>query len=147
MQLLIPGWKPTDAPVFDPERKLDFSKKNGRLNWLLKTRPDIKFPVYRVLRKNMAPNENDMNATLTIFRFLIKNPESDLVLGRDPEGPLYGYIDLSHADCEKSRSTEAFIFFYRGPPIFWQSKKQSIVAPISSIAESIAWDATTKQAM
>ncbi|KAI9036660.1 uncharacterized protein KD926_001614 [Aspergillus affinis] len=114
---MFPGWKPSDSSALNDEMKSDFCKRGGRLIWLLKTRPDIQFPVYRIFRRNKDPNEADMNAALHIFRYLVNTPDRGLVLGRDPEGPLYGYVDSSHTDCEGSRSTEAFIFFYRGSPI------------------------------
>ncbi|KAI9036659.1 uncharacterized protein KD926_001613 [Aspergillus affinis] len=141
-------WKHTeDLPLSESDKADEYPRRTGRLNWLTRTRPDIQFATSYLLRRNTKANKADFAASSHLYRYLKRFPDRGLNLGKIPAESLYGYVDSSHADQEGARSTESFIFFYKGSPISWQSKRQSIVAPSSTIAEFLAMDAATKEAI
>ncbi|KAI9041421.1 Ty1/Copia family ribonuclease HI [Aspergillus affinis] len=107
----------------------------------------MQYATSTLLRRNTKANKADMATALHTLGYLLQNSRYGLILGKDPDGHLYGYVDSSHADQEGAKSTESFIFFYKGSPISWRSKAQSIVAPRSSLAEFIAWASAVKEAL
>jgi hypothetical protein len=60
---------------------------------------------------------------------------------------LVGYVDASYQDCEDGKSTEAYIFFYAGSPISWNSRKEEIVARSSTSAEYVTLDGAVREAI
>jgi hypothetical protein len=138
--------KGDDKP--DEERVEIYRKWMGKINWLsIRTRPDITFATARLQRYAANPLEEHLNAAKRIFRYLKSHDSYGIVLGQDPTQNLCGYVDASHADCEGGKSTEAYVFLLAGAPISWASKKQSLVAPSSTIAEYCALDRVTKEAI
>ena len=60
---------------------------------------------------------------------------------------LVGYVDASHTDYTNGYSTEGFVYFFDGTPISWMSRRQSIIAPSSSLAEYIGFDMVVKEGL
>lgn len=66
----------------------------------------------------------------------------------DMEFDLTGYADAGYGSAkDKRKSTNGWLFCLGGEPIFWSSKRQSVVALSSCEAEYIALDEADKEAI
>ncbi|KAG0157157.1 hypothetical protein PDIDSM_4342 [Penicillium digitatum] len=74
-------------------------------------------------------------------------PDVGITLGRTPELRFYAHVDASHADWEDSKSTEGSIWYFAGSPVIWTTKKQTITANSTTVAEWCALDQPTRDAM
>ena len=142
-----------------------YRKAIGELIWLLTTcRPDLSQAVIKCSQASAAPTNIHYNAVKSIFRYLaatmnagiyywrphprmdlpddalphIYNSSHDLLIhGRPHEDPinLYGYMDLSWADCPlMRRSTGGVCIRLAGGPIGWKGRLLTTVA-LSSTEE------------
>jgi hypothetical protein len=60
---------------------------------------------------------------------------------------IYGYYDASHADCpDTMRSTMAYVFFFAGCPISWQSKLHTFVTTSTNHSEYCAASKAAREA-
>ncbi|KAJ5563333.1 hypothetical protein N7535_008497 [Penicillium sp. DV-2018c] len=109
-------------------------------------RPDIALAVNNLQRRASAPRQEDVEALKQLIRYVKGTMNQGIPLGRIREG-LIGYVDASYQDCEDGKSTEAFIFFYAGAPVSWNSRKEEIVARSSTSAEYVAFDGAVREAM
>lgn len=90
----------------------------GKLNWISrKTRPDINYTVFRVLRRNSSPTIEDLKAVKNAMRFLRGSTDWGIILGAKKHHGLEAYIDASFQDHEDGKSTKAYIIIYAGAPI------------------------------
>lgn len=140
--------KDKDKEGIGNEAKEDYLHLLGQLNWLsIKTRPDITFAVSRLQRKTSNPTQQDQRAVKDLLRYLNQN-QYYIRLGKDPKQaqPIV-YCDAAHQDHPDGKSTEAYIIMFGGAPIAWSSKKQTLVAPSSTMAEFLALDQATKEAL
>ena len=67
-----------------------------------------------------------------------------LVLGCSDQ-KLEGFMDAMHTDNIDGKSTSGYVFLFGGLLILWSCKKQSLVAPSSTIAEYLAYDPAIKE--
>ncbi len=141
-------------PTTDPRHKL-YGVVVGKLNWLaIMTRFDLAFTVSVMSRFLREPTEKAWKACTRATRYLLGtrmhgitySHAVDTGIAPDPfpyelaqtTGSVC-YTDSSYGDdpiC--TRSTGAFMLTWRGCPINWQSKLQTVVAQSSMEAELIA---------
>ncbi|KAI2946038.1 hypothetical protein CBS147343_9645 [Aspergillus niger] len=120
----------------------------GRLNWLTtKTRPDIRHATFRLQRRMNTPTTADAKALKIVYRYLKRSIPYGITLATDHTKGIEVFVDAAHADHEDGKSTEGYVIFYAGGPISWSSRKQSLVAPSSTVAEYCAFDSAAKEAL
>jgi hypothetical protein len=125
----------------------DYTCILGRLNWLVtKTRVDIAHAVFQLQRHMKEPLKYDVKAVKTLLRYL-KRRRHALKLASDHSVGMEVYVDAAHQDHADGKSTEAYVVLYAGCPVSWSSKKETIVAPSTTVAELIAFDRTVKEAL
>jgi hypothetical protein len=126
----------------------EFQTYTGELGWLsLKTRPDITFAVRRLRQAQSKPTKKDWKAVKGVMRYLKGQPDYGVMLWRDHKKGLEIYVDAAHQDHPGAKSTESFIAMYAVAPISWSSRKQSLVAPSSTVPEYCAYDYAIKEGM
>ena len=136
-----------EAERNDDAEPISYNMLMGQLNWLVvKSRPDIQYPVFRLQRYMHQPLQYDVKAAKRILRYL-RGSAYNLVLGCKPEKAESIFVDAAFQDHETGHSTTGFIIFYAGAPISWSSKKQTIITPSSTIAELVAFDEAVKEAL
>ncbi|EKV14536.1 hypothetical protein PDIG_32500 [Penicillium digitatum PHI26] len=113
----------------------------------VKTRPDIRFAVTRLQHRLANPTFEDLHAMQHVVKYLRHMPDVGITLGRTPELRFYAHVDASHADWEDSKSTEGSIWYFAGSPVIWTTKKQTITANSTTVAEWCALDQPTRDAM
>ncbi|KAJ5159348.1 uncharacterized protein N7500_008999 [Penicillium coprophilum] len=120
----------------------------GMLNWLaVKTRPDIRFAVTRLQHRLAKPTLYDIQALHHVIKYLRQYPDLGIVLAKSDELQFSAYSDASHADWQDSKSTEGVIWFFAGSPVMWFTKKQTITANSTTVAEWCALDQPSRDAM
>jgi hypothetical protein len=156
----VSGWKDTPLPaawretpadatnVLDDEAFDQYQSIVGMLNWLaVKTRPDIRFAVTRLQHRLAKPTFSDYKAMLHVVKYLRSHPDLAIVLGRTDELRFHAHTDASHADWEDSKSTEGSVWYLAGSPVMWATKKQTIIANSTTVAEWCALDQPCRDAM
>jgi hypothetical protein len=114
------------------------------------TRPDISFSVSKLSKYMHNPGNKHIEALKRLLRFL-KGSESRCLCYDFSNGPhtlgVYGYFDASHADdVDTRKSTMAYIFFYFGCPISWNSKLHTYVTTSTNHSEYVASAKAAKEA-
>jgi hypothetical protein len=156
----VTGWKDTPLPaawretpadatnILDDDAFDQYQSIVGMLNWLaVKTRPDIRFAVTRLQHRLAKPTFADYNAMQHVVKYLRRRPDIGIVLGRTDELRFYAHTDASHTDWEDSKSTEGCIWYFAGSPIMWSTRKQTITANSTTVAEWCALDQPCRDAM
>lgn len=154
------GWKDTPLPAAwretpaDATNALDddafdqYQSIVGMLNWLaVKTRPDIRFAVTRLQHRLANPTLSDYKAMQHVVKYLRRKPDIGIILGRTGELRFYAHTDASHTDWEDSKSTEGNVWYLAGSPVMWSTKKQTITANSTTVAEWCALDQPSRDAM
>jgi len=91
------------------------------------------------------PTRTHWHAVLRIFAYIRGTLDFGIRLGSS-DNPLTGWFDASYADDVVDRhSTCGYIFLYKGGPVSWRSKKQSMVALSSTEAEYVAATEAAKE--
>ena len=124
-----------DIPPFDTKK---YQSAIGSLLYLaLGTRPDIAFTVNRLAQFASHPNVDHWQAITKLIGYVLGTADFGITLGEPlvSDDNLSGYFDASYGDNADGHSTCGYIFFYRGHPISWRSKKQQMVC-LSSSAKS-----------
>ncbi|KAG0156278.1 hypothetical protein PDIDSM_3455 [Penicillium digitatum] len=145
------GWKDTPLPtawrespanasnVLDDDSFDQYQSVVGMLNWLaVKTRPDIRFAVTRLQHRLANPTFEDLHAMQHVVKYLRHMPDVGITLGRTQELRFYAH---------DSKSTEGSIWYFAGSPVIWTTKKQTITANSTTVAEWCALDQPTRDAM
>jgi len=113
------------------------------------THPDIAFAVAALSRYLLKPYKTHMTAAKRVLRYLKSTADAKLVfpgLGGSLEG-LVGYTDSDWAgDRHDWKSQGGYIFKMAGTPISWKSKKQTVVARLTTEAEYLACSEATREA-
>ncbi|KAF7125338.1 hypothetical protein CNMCM5793_001516 [Aspergillus hiratsukae] len=107
---------------------------------------DIGYPTRPLQSESSKPDDHNATTVKASFRYVRRNAYR-IELGREPSEGLVGYVDSSFQDHIDGRFSEAYIFFFAGSPISWHSKKQTLIASSSTIAEYCAYDAAFKDAI
>jgi hypothetical protein len=156
----VSGWKDTPLPaalretpadatnVLDDDTYDQYQSVVDMLNWLaIKTRPDIRFAVTRLQHRLAKPTFSDYDAMLHVVKYLRSHPDLAIVLGRTDELRFHAHTDASHADWDDSKSTEGSVWYLAGSPVMWSTKKQTITANSTTVAEWCALDQPCRDAM
>ncbi|XP_014517256.1 uncharacterized protein LOC106774731 [Vigna radiata var. radiata] len=117
-------------PVDDPAA---FRRLIGRLIYLTNTRPDITYAVHRLSQHVASPTKLHHQAAFRIMCYIKQTPGQGIFLKAINTLTLKAYSDSDWAGCPDShKSTTGYIVYLGDSPIFWKSKKQSIVSHSSS---------------
>ena len=96
------------------------------------------------------PGPKHVQALKRALRYLKKTTDKGLVYDFSkypPRKGIYGYYDASYADdVDTRRSTLAYVFFYEGCPISWNSKLHSYVTTSTNHSEYCAAAKAAKEA-
>ena len=114
---------------------------------MVETRIDIAFATFMVSRFTKNPSSEHFNAIDQILRYLAVSPERGITFGREKELKLIGYSDSDWAGYHADRNpTSRFIFMLNGGPISYTSKKQTVIALLSTEAKYIAFSLAAREA-
>nr|GEX85175.1 uncharacterized mitochondrial protein AtMg00810-like [Tanacetum cinerariifolium] len=111
----------------------------GSLMYLTSSRPEIMFAVCACARFQVTPKASHLHAVKRIFRYLMGKPHLGLWYPKDSPFNLVAYSDSDYAGASLDRkSTTGGCQFLGYRLIFWQCKKQTIVATSSIEVEYVA---------
>ncbi len=111
------------------------------------TRPDIAFAVHQAARFSHSPRASHSLAVKRILRYLQRTKDKGFCLRPNKTHRVDCYVDADfagnfaaenpgHPDSVKSRT--GYIILYRGSPLLWVSKMQSLIALSTMEAEYVA---------
>jgi len=113
------------------------------------TRPNIAFAVATLSRYLLKPYKTYMMAANLVLRYLKSTADVKLIFsgpGGSSEG-LVGYTDWDwEGDRYDWKSQGGYLFKMAGAPISWKSKKQTVVARLTTKAEYLACSEATREA-
>lgn len=125
-----------------------YQKVIGILNQLaIKTRLDIRFAVTRLQYKLALPTFHDLEAIRHVVKYLRSNGERGLIFRKTDNLQFSAYTDASHADWPDSKSTEGVVWFFTGSPVIQSTKKQTVTANSTTVAEWYALDQPSRDAI
>ncbi|GJX64973.1 putative ribonuclease H-like domain-containing protein [Tanacetum coccineum] len=111
----------------------------GSLMYLTVSRPDIMFAVCACSRFQVTPKSSHLSVVKRIFRYLKGKPKLGLWYPRVSLFDLDSYSDSDYAGANLDRkSTTGGCQFLGRRLIYWQCKKQTIVATSTTEAEYVA---------
>ncbi|GJR28414.1 putative ribonuclease H-like domain-containing protein [Tanacetum coccineum] len=111
----------------------------GSLMYLTASRPDIMFAVCACARFQVTPKTSHLLAVKRIFRYLKGKPTLGLWYSRDSPFELVAYTDSDYAGATQDRkSTTGGCQILGNRLIYWQCKKQTVVATSTTKAEYVA---------
>lgn len=111
------------------------------------TRPDISFQVNHAARAVEAPTPYYVKEVKRIFRYLKGTMSVGIQFG-EGKNEVVGYCDSDYTGCpDSAKSTYGHVFVLNGGPISWESRKSSIVADSTTVAELQAAYEASKQAI
>ena len=106
---------------------------------MVETQIDISFATFIVSRFTKYPSWEHFNAINQILWYLAVSLERGIIFGREKELKLIGYSDSDWAgDHADWKPTSRFIFILNGGSISYTSKKQTVVALLSTEAKYVA---------
>jgi hypothetical protein len=113
----------------------------GKLQYLVKSRPDIKLALSYLATKSNNHTQADYNALIHIVKYLSTTTELGLVLHKHCGNPLtiHCYVDASYLSHEDSKSHTGYTISF-GPTgsFISKSKKQNLISTSSMHAEARA---------
>nr|GEZ98972.1 uncharacterized mitochondrial protein AtMg00810-like [Tanacetum cinerariifolium] len=111
----------------------------GSLMYLTSSRPDIMFAVYACVRFQVTLKVSHLHAVKRIFRYLKNKPHLGLWYPKDYPFNLVAYSDSDYAGASLDKKfTTRGCQFLCCRLIYWQCKKQTVVATSSTEAEYVA---------
>nr|GEU51789.1 hypothetical protein [Tanacetum cinerariifolium] len=111
----------------------------GSLMYLTSSRPDIMFAVCACVRFQVTPKASHLHVVKRIFRYLKGKPHLGLWYPKDSPFNLVAYSDSDYAGASLDRkSTTRGCQFLGCRLIYWQCKKQTVVATSSTKAKYVA---------
>lgn len=130
-----------DVPLSSNEHS-NYRSLIGSLSYLaICTRPDISFAVSSLARKLHAPCARHLILAKRVVRYVSYTANKSILFPNSSisKDPLTAYSDSDWAGChETRRSTTGIVIKVNGAPIFWTSKRQTMVTVSSAEAEYIA---------
>ncbi|GKD44207.1 hypothetical protein Tco_1268852, partial [Tanacetum coccineum] len=111
----------------------------GSLMYLTASRPDVMFDVCACARFQVTPKALHLNAVKRIFRYLKHQPKLGLWYPMDSPLELEAFSDSDYGGASLNRkSTTGGCQFLGRRLIYWQCKKQTIVANSTTKVEYVA---------
>ncbi|XP_019093329.1 PREDICTED: uncharacterized protein LOC109129522 [Camelina sativa] len=108
----------------------------GSLQYLAFTRLDIAFPVNRLSQFMHRPTNLHWQAVKRVLRYLAGTRSHGIFLRRDAPLTIHAFSDVDWGrDKANYVSTNAYIIYFGGSPVFLSSKKQRSVSRSSTEAE------------
>ncbi|GJT56756.1 putative ribonuclease H-like domain-containing protein [Tanacetum coccineum] len=136
-----------DGDVTDVDEHL-YRSMIGSLMYLTAFRPDMMFAVCACARFQVTPKTSHLLAVKRIFRYLKGKPTLGLWYSRDSLFELVAYTDSDYAGATQDRkSTTRGCQFLGNRLIFWQCKKQTMVATSTTKAEYVAAASCCRQVL
>lgn len=106
------------------------------------TRPDISFAISKLSKFMHNPGPKHTQALKRLIRYLKLTQTLGLVYDfskAPPKGGVYSYYDASHADdVDTRRSTLAYVFYFEGCIISWNTKLHTYITTSTNHSEYCA---------
>ena len=116
-----------------PER---YRRLIGKLNYLTITRPDIAYLVSVLSQSMSSPTVNHWAIVEHILCYLKEAPGHGILYKKHEHTKIECFSNADWAGSKIDRkSTSGYCVFFRGHPISWKSKKQSIISRSSAKSE------------
>ena len=137
--------------LLDTDGITDYQSRIGGLLYLaIMTRPDILYAVINLSQYNQSPNTYHLSKTDRILRYIAGTRTLTMRYHRSPISSslsLTAYADASYNVHKDSKSHTGFLICLGdySAPLLYGSKKQSIIADSSTIAELISAHSVTKE--
>jgi hypothetical protein len=141
---------PVDRTLLASRLIVDYQARVGSLIYLAsQTRPDILFAVTQAARQTSAPTIGDYTAVLRIFLYLAGTRSLGLCFHSGEGIVLYATVDASYANhLDRKSHTGCTLHIGKTSGSFHsRSKKQTITADSSTVAEFIAAHFAAKEIM
>ena len=137
-------------PALDKAGIQLYQSKVGAILWpAMGSRPEVQFATNTHARYTKSPLRGDMDTLDRVLDYLVNTPELGLVLGGHGGVILYATVDASygtHAD--RKSHTGCTLHIGKGSGAFMaRSKKQTVTADSSTVAEFIATHLAAKEIM
>ena len=120
---------------------------------VLWTRPDMAYAVSKLCKFMHNPGHDHIIALKRLLRYLLATANYGLIYDFSPSAAstkktgFYGYYDASHADCpDTMKSTLAYLFFFEGCAISWNSKLHTVITTSTNHSEYCAAAKAVKEA-
>ena len=139
-----------DNPLLSTQEQTSYQAKVGSALWLTNgTRPDSLFAVNIRSRYTHIPTKYDMHAMDRVLQYLASTPDLGLTFSSTEGVILYATVDSSYGNHEdrKSHSGCTLHIGRNSGSFLTRSKKQTITADSSTVAEFIAAHLATKEIM
>uniref|UniRef100_A0A0K0FCD9 Reverse transcriptase Ty1/copia-type domain-containing protein n=1 Tax=Strongyloides venezuelensis TaxID=75913 RepID=A0A0K0FCD9_STRVS len=134
--IIIPKGEVVESDYLNEKQHSDFRKIVGKLSYISNlSRPDITFSVNYLQRVLEKPSKCHLSIVLNIISYLIKFPDLSINFKKSKYHPLEVYCDASYASSKDAHSTTGIIIMVYGAPVYWATKKQSMISLLSSEAE------------
>ena len=156
--------KPADTPLpskcnlntatekdetLSPEDHRRYRSLIGGLAYLaICTRPDIAFAVSTLSRQLHAPAKRHLILAKRVVRYIAGTADKKIFYPRSTGAsePLMAYADADWAGCHDTRrSTTGILIKINNAPVYWASKRQSLVTLSSAEAEYVSLSQCGKQ--
>ena len=119
-----------EKPVVD---KRMYQRLVGRLIYLAHTRLDIAYSVSVISQFMHDPREPHLQATYRVLHYLKGNLGKGILFKKNNTIALEAYTDANYAgSLVDRRSTIGYCTFLGGNLVTWRSKKQNVVAKLST---------------
>lgn len=132
--------------LLSPDHALYRSAVGSLLHITAFTRPDISYAVGRLSRKLAAPTIHDRSALMNVIRYLWHSRHLSLTFRRSPSSSsLSASSDSSWGTTTRPQSVSGVVVSIGDTPIYWTSKRQSLIALSTCEAECNAASHAARQ--
>jgi len=127
-------------PAIEEEQNLPFRNLIGALLYVAtSTRPDVSFATNYLSRFQNNYDQTHYKYALRVVKYLYSTRYVKMTYTKEDSDILDAYVDADWAsDIVDRKSTTGVVVRVFGNPVFWKSKKQSIVSRASTHAEYYA---------
>lgn len=139
----------TKDEMLSPDNHHRYRSLIGGLSYLaICTRPDISFAVSILSRQLHAPSKRHLVLAKRVVRYVSGTVDKKIFYPRSNVNsePLMAYTDADWAGCNDTRrSTTGILIKINSAPVYWTSKRQSLVMLSSAEAEYVSLSQCAKQ--